>query len=160
MGVSDLVIGLTVVSAGTSLPELATTALAALRGERDIAVGNAIGSSTFNILGCLGAAGLVSSSGLTIAPAVMNFDLWVMVAVSVACLPVFMAGRQIGRLTGVAFIAYYAAYVTYLILDAQGHDALPEYSSIMIGFVLPITVVTLVALVVRTQQKKLNRDPS
>jgi cation:H+ antiporter len=160
LGVSDLIIGLTIIAAGTSLPEVATSVLAALRGERDIAVGNAIGSSTFNILGCLGAAGLVSSSGLTIAPAVMNFDLWVMVAVSVACLPVFMAGRQIGRLTGVAFIAYYAAYVTYLILDAQGHDALPEYSSIMIGFVLPITVVTLVALVVRTQQKKLNRDPS
>jgi len=160
LGVSDLIIGLTIIAAGTSLPEVATSVLAALRGERDIAVGNAIGSSTFNILGCLGAAGLVSSSGLTIAPAVMNFDLWVMVAVSVACLPVFMAGRQIGRLTGVAFIAYYAAYVTYLILDAQGHDALPEFSSIMIGFVLPITVVTLVALVVRTQQKKRNRDPS
>lgn len=159
LGVSDLIIGLTIIAAGTSLPEVATSVLAALRGERDIAVGNAIGSSTFNILGCLGASGLVSSGGLTIAPAVMHFDLWVMVAVSVACLPVFMARRQIGRLTGIAFIAYYAAYVTYLILDAQGHDALPEFSSIMIGFVLPITVVTLVALVVRNQQKKLTRDP-
>ena len=157
LGVSDLIIGLTIIAAGTSLPEVATSVLASLRGERDIAVGNVVGSSTFNILGCLGAAGVASRDGLTIAPAVMNFDLWVMVAVAVACLPVFMAGREIGRGKGLIFVAYYVAYVAYLILDAQGHDALPEYSSIMIGFVLPLTVVTLVAMVVRDQGKRLKR---
>ncbi|HET9693783.1 MAG TPA: calcium/sodium antiporter, partial [Steroidobacteraceae bacterium] len=74
LGVSDLVIGLTIIAAGTSMPELATSLLAAVRGERDIAVGNVIGSNTFNILGCLGLSGLVARDGLGIAPAVLNFD--------------------------------------------------------------------------------------
>ena len=153
LGVSELVIGLTVIAAGTSLPEIATSMLAALRGERDIAVGNVIGSTTFNILGGLGIAGAISPGGLPIAPAVMNFDVWVMIAAILACLPVFVAGRQIGRAKGLMFVGYYVAYVAYLILDARGHDALPRYSSIMIGFVFPLTVVTLVAMVLRDQQK-------
>jgi cation:H+ antiporter len=154
LGVSDLVIGLTVIAVGTSMPEIAASIMAALRGERDIAVGNVIGSNTFNILGCLGIAGLVSADGLRVAPAVLNFDLWVMVAVAVACLPVFIAGREIGRGKGVLFLGYYAAYVAYLILGAQQHDALDEYSTIMVGFVLPITIVTLVAMLIRDQRRR------
>ncbi len=154
MGVSDLIIGLTIIAAGTSMPELAASIMAAVRGERDIAVGNVIGSNTFNILGCLGISGLVSRDGLSIAPAVLNFDLWVMVAVAVACLPVFIAGREIGRRKGLLFVGYYVAYVAYLILGAQDHDALDEYSAIMIGFVLPITVVTLVAMLIRNQARQ------
>ena len=154
LGVSDLVIGLTIIAAGTSMPELAASITAAVRGERDIAVGNVIGSNTFNILGCLGISGLVSRDGLSIAPAVLNFDLWVMVAVAVACLPVFIAGREIGRGKGLLFVGYYIAYVAYLILGAQDHDALDEYSAIMIGFVLPITIVTLVAMLIRNQHKQ------
>ena len=157
LGVSDLVIGLTVIAVGTSMPEIAASIMAAVRGERDIAVGNVIGSNTFNILGCLGLAGLVSGEGLTVAPAVLNFDLWVMVAVAVASLPVFIAGREIGRGKGILFLAYYVAYVTYLILGAREHDALDEYSAIMIGFVLPLTIVTLVAMLIR-QQKQLDTD--
>ncbi|HSW32940.1 MAG TPA: calcium/sodium antiporter [Steroidobacteraceae bacterium] len=153
MGVSDLVIGLTVIAVGTSMPEIAASIMAAVRGERDIAVGNVIGSNTFNILGCLGISGMVSRDGLSIAPAVLNFDLWVMVAVAVACLPVFIAGREIGRGKGLMFLGYYAAYVAYLILGAQQHDALDEYSAIMIGFVLPITIVTLVAILIREQKR-------
>jgi cation:H+ antiporter len=69
MGVSDLVIGLTIVAAGTSMPEVATSITAAIKGERDIAVGNVVGSNTFNILGCLGLSGLVSGDlGLAMAP--------------------------------------------------------------------------------------------
>jgi cation:H+ antiporter len=154
LGVSDLVIGLTIIAAGTSMPEVATSITAAIRGERDIAVGNVVGSSTFNILGCLGVSGLASGAGLTIAPAVMNFDIWVMLAVALACLPVFVAGREIGRGKGVLFLAYYAAYVAYLILDARGHDLLPKFSAVMIGFVLPITIVTLVAMLVKDHAKK------
>jgi cation:H+ antiporter len=153
LGVSDLIIGLTIIAAGTSMPELAASIMAAVRGERDIAVGNVIGSNTFNILGCLGISGLVSRNGLSIAPAVLNFDLWVMVAVAVACLPVFIVGREIGRRKGLLFVGYYVAYVAYLILGAQDHDALDEYSSIMIGFVLPITIVTLVAMLIRNQTR-------
>jgi cation:H+ antiporter len=154
LGVSDLVIGLTIIAAGTSLPEVATSVLAALRGERDIAVGNVIGSNTFNLLGCLGLAGLAGPAGLVVPPAVMNFDIWVMLAVALGCLPVFIAGKQIGRLKGLMFIGFYAAYVAYLILDAQGHDALPKYSAIMLGFVLPLVIVTLVAMLIRDSSLK------
>jgi len=153
LGVSDLVIGLTIIAAGTSMPEVATSIMAAIRGERDIAVGNVIGSNTFNILGCLGLSGVMSANGLTIAPSVLNFDVWVMIAVAVACLPVLLLRRQIGRKRGVLFLAYYAAYVVYLILGAQQHDALDEFSAVMLSFVLPITVVTLVAMVVREQSQ-------
>lgn len=154
LGVSDLVIGLTVIAVGTSLPEVAASIMAAFRGERDIAVGNVIGSNTFNILGCLGIAGLVGPDGLTVAPSVLHFDLWVMLAVAVACLPVFIAGREIGRGKGLLFLGFYAAYVTYLILGARQHDALDEFSSIMLGFVLPLTIVTLVAMLIRDQKKR------
>jgi len=153
-GVSDLVIGLTIIAAGTSMPEVATSVLAAVRGERDIAVGNVIGSNTFNILGCLGVSGLVSRGGLGMAPAVLNFDIWVMIAVAIACLPVFIFGRRIGRRRGLLFLAYYVAYVVYLILGAQQHDALEKFSSVMLSFVLPITVVTLVAMVIREQGRR------
>ncbi len=151
-GVSDLVIGLTIIAAGTSMPELATAILAARRGEPDISIGNAVGSSTFNILGCLGISGLAGRTGLTIPAPAMNFDIWVMCAVAFACLPVFIAGRRIGRLKGLLFVAYYVAYVAYLILDAQSHDLLPQYSAIMISFVLPMTIITLIAMLVRDQQ--------
>ena len=89
LGVSDLVIGLTIVAAGTSMPEVATSIMAAIKGERDIAVGNVVGSNTFNILGCLGLSGIASGGlGLVVPEAVLNFDLWVMLAVALACVPV------------------------------------------------------------------------
>ncbi len=150
LGVSDLVIGLTIVAAGTSMPEVATSVTAAIRGERDIAVGNVVGSNIFNILGVLGVSGLVASDGLTVAPALLNLDIWVMIAVAVACLPVFIPGRQIARWEGAVFLGYYAAYVAYLILEAQQHAALPAFSNTMMGFVIPITIITLIAVMIRS----------
>ena len=150
MGVSDLVIGLTIVAAGTSMPEVATSITAAIKGERDIAVGNVVGSNTFNILGCLGLSGIVSGDlGLTIASSLMAFDIWVMLAVAVACLPIFVTGREIARWEGGVFLFYYAAYVAYLILATQQHAALGAFSMAMLGFVVPITVLTLVVVFVR-----------
>jgi len=150
LGVSDVVIGLTIVAAGTSMPEVATSVMAAIKGERDIAVGNVIGSNTFNIFGCLGLSGLAAgSSGLLVPSAVINFDIWVMLAVALACLPVFLTGREIARWEGGVFLAYYVAYVSYLILAAQAHDALGTYSAVMMGFVIPITVITLVVVLLR-----------
>jgi len=97
LGVSDLVIGLTIVAAGTSMPEVATSITAAIKGERDIAVGNVVGSNTFNILGCLGLSGIVSGDlGVAMSAAILNFDIWVMIAVALACLPVFMTGSTSG----------------------------------------------------------------
>jgi cation:H+ antiporter len=149
MGVSDLVIALTIVSAGTSMPEVATSIMAAVRKQRDIAVGNVIGSNTFNILGCLGLSGMVAPDGLGMAPALMAFDIWVMLAVALACLPVFMTGREIARWEGAVFLGYYAAYTAYLILAAQAHAALATYSTTMMGFVVPLTVVTLVVVFIK-----------
>jgi len=81
-----------------------------------------------------------------VPPAALNFDLWVMVAVALACLPIFMTGQVIARWEGAVFLGYYMAYVTYLVLAAQQHDALGVFSTTMLSFVLPLTVVTLVAL--------------
>jgi len=142
-GVSDLVIGLTVVAVGTSMPEIATSLIAALRGQRDIAVGNVVGSNIFNLLAVLGAAGLVSAGGLSVPDAARNFDLWVMLAVAFACLPILFTGREIARWEGAVFLGYYAAYVLYLVLAAQQHDSLQAFSSVMLSYVMPLTVVTL-----------------
>jgi cation:H+ antiporter len=143
LGVSDLVIGLTIVAAGTSLPEVATSVTAAIKGQRDIAVGNVVGSNTFNILGCLGISGLVAPAGLAVAPSIVSFDIWVMLAVAVACLPIFITGREIARWEGAVFVGYYVAYTAYLIMASQEHDALPMFSNAMLYFVVPITVITL-----------------
>ena len=150
LGVSDVVIGLTIVAAGTSMPEVATSIMAAVKGERDIAVGNVVGSSTFNILGCLGLSGIVSADvGLMVPAAILNFDIWVMMAASLACLPICMTGREIARWEGGVFLFYYAAYVTYLIMATQQHSALGLFSTAMMSFVVPITVITLVVVLVK-----------
>jgi cation:H+ antiporter len=151
MGVSELVIGLTIVAAGTSMPEVATSILATIRGQRDIAVGNVIGSNTFNILGVLGVTGIVAPVGLVVAPSILSFDMWVMLAVAVACLPVFFSGREIARWEGAVFVGYYAAYTAYLILMSQQHDALPMLSNVMLWFVVPITVVTIIASLIKSK---------
>jgi cation:H+ antiporter len=152
-GVSDLVIGLTVVAVGTSMPEIATSIVAAMRGQRDIAVGNVVGSNVFNILAVLGAAGIASGVGLPVSEAARNFDLWVMLAVAFACLPIMITGREIARWEGVVFLAYYAAYTAWLVLQAQQHDSLPAFSGIMLGYVMPITVITIVVSIVRSNGK-------
>jgi len=149
LGVSDLVIGLTVVAVGTSMPEIATSIVAALRGERDIAVGNVVGSNVFNIFAVLGVTGAVSAGGIPIPEAALNFDLWVMLAVAFATLPIMLTGREIARWEGAVFIGYYAAYTAYLVLAAQEHAALPAFSNVMLGYVMPITVITLIVSVMR-----------
>ncbi|HEV2131516.1 MAG TPA: calcium/sodium antiporter [Longimicrobiaceae bacterium] len=149
LGVSELVIGLTIVAAGTSLPEVATSILAALRGERDIAVGNVVGSNIFNILAVLGISGLVAPEGVPVAAAALRFDIPVMIAVAVACLPIFFTGHLIARWEGALFLAFYAAYTVYLTLHAIDHPALETYRTAMVLFVLPLTALTLVVLGVR-----------
>ena len=148
-GVSDLVIGLTIVAVGTSMPEIATSIVAAMRGQRDIAVGNVVGSNVFNILAVLGLTGIVSGAGLPVSEAARNFDLWVMLAVAFACLPIMITGREIARWEGGIFLGYYVAYTAWLALQAQQHASLPAFSNIMLGYVMPLTVITLVVSIVR-----------
>lgn len=154
IGVSELIIGLTIVAAGTSLPELATSAIASVRGERDIAVGNVVGSNIFNILAVLGLSSIVAPDGIPVSTAALNFDVPVMIAVAIACLPIFFTGRIIARWEGVLFLAYYIAYTAYLIMDSTGHASLPIFSTMMIAFVIPITVVTLVILTLQAIREK------
>ncbi|RKT44760.1 calcium/sodium antiporter [Thiocapsa rosea] len=149
LGVSELVIGLTIVAAGTSLPELATSVVASIRGERDIAVGNVVGSNVFNLLAVLGLASLVSPSGIAVAEQALRFDLPVMVAVAIACLPIFVTGREIARWEGGLFFAYYLAYTAYVVMAAMHHAALDVYGAAMLWFVLPLTGVTLAVLFAR-----------
>jgi len=157
VGVSELIIGLTVVAAGTSLPEVATSVLAALRGERDIAVGNVVGSCIFNVLAVLGLTGLVAPDGIAVADAAITFDLPVMIATAVACLPIFFTGHRINRWEGLLFLGYYAAYTLYLFLDAAGHEALPAFSLVMLAFVIPLTAVTLGVFAARSLGRRLRK---
>nr|WP_216645324.1 calcium/sodium antiporter [Isoptericola halotolerans] len=145
-GVSELVIGLTVVAVGTSLPELATSIIAVRRGERDLAVGNIVGSNIFNIGAVLGLTAVISPGGIGVDPAAVHFDLPLMVAVALALLPVAFTGQIIKRWEGALFVALYLAYLTFVLLAATEHAALQPFSATMLWFVLPVTAVWLVAL--------------
>jgi len=146
LGVSEMVIGLTIVAAGTSLPEVATSIMAAIRGQRDIAVGNVVGSNIFNILGVLGLSAAVVPGGLVVAPALMAFDIPAMLAVAIACLPIFFTGNLIARWEGAVFFGLYVAYTVYLILAAGQHDALSTYSFVLGTVVLPLCALTIAVI--------------
>ena len=128
--------------------------MASIRGERDIAVGNIIGSNIFNIVTVLGLSGLITSTGVSISVAALRFDIPVMIAVTVACLPIFLTGSMISRWEGLLFLGYYIAYTLYLILNATQHASLTAFSNIMLVFVVPLTVVTLLISLKRTLQPK------
>ena len=140
---SQLVIGLTIVATGTSLPELATSAIASLRGERDIAVGNVVGSNIFNLLLVLGVAGLITPAGIEVNLAALRFDIPVMIAVAIACLPIFATGNVVSRWEGGLFLGYYVAYTTYLILDAAKHENIEAFNAVLLLVVLPLTILML-----------------
>ena len=152
LGVSELVIGLTVVAIGTSLPEVATSVLAAARGQRDLAVGNAIGSNLFNLLAVLGVTATLSPSAIPIPDASLAVDLPVMIAVAFACLPIFANGYSLLRWEGALFLSYYAAYLSWLVLDSTDHGVKNEYALGMLGFVLPLTVITVIVIAVRQRR--------
>jgi cation:H+ antiporter len=115
-GVSDAVIGLTIVAIGTSAPELAMMIIATVRNHRDVAIGNLIGSSVYNIAFILATTALVVPGGLHITTEVVRIDLPVMTAATLACVPVFIGDRRVTRLEGGLFVLSYAAYLSYLIL--------------------------------------------
>lgn len=154
LGVSDLIIGLTIVAVGTSLPEVATSVIASIRGERDIAVGNVVGSSIFNILAVLGLVSAVAPHGILVPESALRFDIPVLIATAVVCLPIFWTDSVIARWEGLLFLGYYVAYTLYLILDSSGHDALSTFSALMIGAVIPFTAATLLTLTVRALRRR------
>jgi cation:H+ antiporter len=153
LGVSDLVIGLTVVAVGTSLPEVATSVLAAIRGHRDLAVGNAIGSNLFNLLAVLGITALIAPNPLPVATSAIQVDIPVMIAVAVACLPIFADGHVLNRWEGIVFLGFYAGYLTWLVLDASDNTLRDSYGDVVLFFVVPITTLTLALIAVRAQRR-------
>lgn len=152
LGMSELVIGLTIVAAGTSMPELATSVIASLRGERDIAVGNVVGSNLFNLMAVLGLSSIVSPDGVQVADAALVFDIPVMIGVALICLPIFFTGYLISRFNGALFLFYYAAYTLYLLMAAQQHENLQTFGQAMIWFVIPATVIMLLTMAWRYQR--------
>jgi cation:H+ antiporter len=149
-GVSELVIGLTIVAVGTSAPEIATSVLAAIRGERDIAVGNVVGSNIFNLLGVLGLSSAVASGGVAVSDAARTFDLPVMTAVAVACLPIFFNGFVVKRWEGIVFLAVYVVYVAYLVIDGTDHGAANELRAGLL-FSAPILLLTVAVVAWRNR---------
>ncbi|MDH4039127.1 MAG: calcium/sodium antiporter [Gammaproteobacteria bacterium] len=152
-GVSELIIGLTIVAAGTSLPELATSVIASIRGERDIAVGNVVGSNIFNLLSVLGLSSIVAPHGIAVPAVAIGFDIPVMIGVALICLPIFFSGYVITRWNGVLFLFYYVAYTTYLILAAVQHDAMKDFSVAML-VVMPLTAIALMISAYRYHRLK------
>ncbi len=144
LGVSSLVVGLTVVAIGTSLPELATSIIAVRRGERDMAVGNIVGSNIFNIGMVLGLPAIIFGQGIPVPSAAIALDLPLMLAAAVALLPIAFTGFVIARWEGALFVGLYVAYTVYLILASTQHSALEGFTDVMLWFVLPLIGLTLV----------------
>lgn len=143
LGMSELLIGLTVVAIGTSAPELATSVVAALRGERDLAVGNVVGSNLFNLLFVLGMSAFVLP--IPVSAHVIAVDLPVMLAAAIACLPVFFTGYRIDRWEGALFLLFYAMYLAYLVAAALNAGEWISLQTSVLLFVAPLTAITLVA---------------
>lgn len=157
LGIDELVIALTVVAAGTSLPEIATSIVAAVRGQRDMAVGNIVGSNILNLVAILGASAVAAPDGLTVQPAVMWFDFPVMVAVALGCAPIFFTGHMIARWEGAVFLAYYVVYTAYVVLLATEHAALHTLQWALVVFAIPITALTLAVTTTRSVKHRLER---
>ncbi|KGS13595.1 MULTISPECIES: calcium/sodium antiporter [Pseudomonas syringae group] len=138
LGLSERIVGLTVIAIGTSLPALMTSLIAALRGERDIAVGNVIGSNLFNLLGVLGLTALVAPVPLTISPNALVFDLPVMLGVSLLCVPLFYSGYRIDRIEGLLLLALYLTYGLHILAISTGMALASRLEGGMLAFVLPV----------------------
>lgn len=158
LGLSELLIGLTIVSIGTSLPELATSVVASMRGERNLAVGNIVGSNIFNLMLVLGVTGLVSGEGVAVPGNAIDFDIPVMLAVSIACLPIFYRGYGLQRWEGFVFMGYYIAYITYLVLSTIGYYDILVFENAMIYFAIPITTLTFLVLAFIWLKGRKNKD--
>lgn len=154
LGISQLVISLTIVALSTSLPEVATTVVAGLRKEADIGVGNIVGSNIFNILAVLGSAALFDSDGLGVASQALSLDIPVMTLAAVACLVVCYTESTIQRWEGGLFLAYYVLYTVYLILYGTGHPAVSPLGYASKFFVIPISLFVFALTVYLHRQRE------
>lgn len=146
--VDPLIIGLTIVGAGTSLPELMTSIIAAVRGKTDIVIGNVIGSNLFNIMAVLGVSGLAAPNGITISPSVNSFDMVVMIMALVVCLPVFYTTRTISPKFGIYLFGLYVLYTWYLVHAAVNKIAVPGFAQSLVFIVLPLLIIAMLQYLV------------
>lgn len=146
-GVSELIVGLTVVAIGTSLPELATSIVAVRHGQRDLAVGNVVGSNIFNIGAVAGLASLVAPNGLPVPESAIALDIPLMVAAALVLLPIAFTGSIIARWEGALFLGLYLAYLTYTVLAAADRPGLSGFTAVMVWFVAPLVVIMVVSTV-------------
>lgn len=153
LGVSELIIGLTIVAIGTSLPEVATSVIAAMKHESDIAVGNAVGSNIFNLLGVLGAGAVFAPKGISVQSSVLQFDFPAMVFVALVTLPVFYIDNRISRPEGALLLAYYSLYLGHVILSAAQTSSASTLNWMLFIFV-PLTFIALVVAAIRTAKKR------
>ena len=146
LGVSEAVIGLTIVSAGTSMPELITSLVAALRGRTDLAIGNVVGSCLLNLMLVLGGTALVTGSqGLNVSPDLIHDDLPVMLLTSLACLPIFWTRGRISRLEGGLLLSLYVLYIVDNVLPRTNLSSWSdEFRLVMLCLVLPVVMITII----------------
>jgi cation:H+ antiporter len=157
LGVSEAVIGLTIVSAGTSMPELVTSLVAAYRGKADLAIGNVVGSNLLNQLVILGLCGLVSGSdGLLVDPVLITRDFPIMVATTLACLPIFWSGGVISRQEGWVLLGLYVLYLVEQVLHSTASTGLDQFRFVVLAAVVPLVLVFVAwnALAWRQRQLK------
>jgi cation:H+ antiporter len=147
-GVSDLIVGLTVVAIGTSLPELATSIVAVRRGQRDLAVGNVVGSNIFNIGAVAGLAAMISPTGLPVPESALALDIPLMIAASVVLLPLAFTGSVIARWEGGLLVALYVSYLLYTVLAAAERPILQGFTTVMLWFITPLVVLTVISTVI------------
>lgn len=156
-GVSELMIGLTVLAVGTSLPELATSVVAAVRGERDIAVGNVVGSNIFNLLSVLGITGLATVGSLPVAAQALALDIPVMVGVALLCVPIFRTGFVVSRANGLLFLCCYAAYLIWLVSINTGATITSWLGPVLLNGLIPLAIIyTLVSFLRALSDEKRN----
>ena len=159
LGLSERIVGLTLIGVGTSLPCLATSLIAALRGEREIAVGNVIGSNLFNLLGVLGLTALLAPTPLSVSPNAVDFDLPVMLGVVVLCLPVFYSGYRVTRAEGLVMLGLYLAYGLHVMAFTTGMPLAGKLEHLMLFYVLPALVAFLLFSTLRAWRRQHKREP-
>tara|TARA_B100000131_G_scaffold118167_1_gene115149 strand:+ start:75 stop:1169 length:1095 start_codon:yes stop_codon:yes gene_type:complete len=141
---SEEVIGLTIVSAGTSMPELITSLVAALKGRTDLAIGNVVGSSLLNQLLVLGSTALLSGNqGVHVESILIQKDFPIMLFVTLACLPIFWTKGRISRLEGAALLSLYGLYLTDQLLPLTQSTIQDEFRLIVIFIILPLSLIIL-----------------
>ena len=144
LGVTETVIGLTIVSAGTSMPELVTSLVAAYRGKADLAIGNVVGSNLLNQLVILGVCGVFSGEGLLVDPVVISRDLPVMVLTTLALLPILWTRGVVTRLEGGILVGLYGLYLAEQVLSETLTTAQDEFRFVILVVVLPLVLVFFV----------------